>query len=406
MKRSRSKFGLMKWIDHWVGLPLCFFFGLVSVLVRTIFGSRKRVISGQGTIAVFKFFGMGSIIEASPLLRAIRERYPEAQLVFVTFGGNEKLIGKLNFCDTVRVIRTKSPFVFIIDVFRQILWLRFRRVEAVIDLEFFSKFSTLLSFATRAPIRVGFHLNDFWRYSLITHPIYFNYFRHIADVYEHAGQELDVIITNKYLTPLPTDDESEQSALKFLGDHGFSSGMVLCGANINASELSHQRRWPVKYWAILLEKLLDSHEDMFLVLTGSHSERPYVMSLVDQIAERYKKRVIVAAGSTSFDEFLVLLKLFDVFITSDSGPLHMAAAQKTPTVSLWGPTRPDFYCPKSSNMRVVFADYHCSPCVCMFTTFAGMWCNDEAHCMQAIEPDKVLEEIESVLLEKRSESAT
>ena len=144
-----------------MGLPLCFCFGLASVVARKIFGSRKRIISGQGTLAVFKFFGMGSIIQASPLLRAIRQRYPEARLVFVTFKSNEELVSKLGICDAVRVIRTSSPFSFAVDVIRQILWLRFKRVEAVIDLEFFSKFSTLLSFATRTPIRVGFHLNDF-----------------------------------------------------------------------------------------------------------------------------------------------------------------------------------------------------------------------------------------------------
>ncbi len=105
---------------------------------------------------------MGSIIQTTPLLRAIRERYPQAQLVFVTFKSNEKLITKLNICDTVRFIGTNSPFVFVYDVLVQVCWLKLRRVEAVIDLEFFSKFSTLLSFATHAPIRVSFHLNDFW----------------------------------------------------------------------------------------------------------------------------------------------------------------------------------------------------------------------------------------------------
>ena len=402
-KHSKSRLGLMRWIDHWIGLPLCFFCGLCSVIARKLFGARKRVISGKRTIAVFKFFGMGSIIEATPLLRAIRERYPEARLVFVTFESNEKLVSKLGICDDVRAIRTRTPVVFAADVIKQVLYLRFKRVEAIIDLEFFSKFSTLVSFATRARIRVGFHLNDFWRHSLITHPIYFNYFRHISDVYEQAGQELGVEIKNKSLSRLNTDEKSRQSAKEYLAGHGFGPGMVLCGVNINASELSHQRRWPVKNWAVLIEKLLENYENMLVVLTGSPSERSYVESLAEQLPSEYHRRVAIAAGATSFDEFLALLGQFDVFVTSDSGPLHMAAAQGTPTVSLWGPTRPDFYCPRGSNISTVFADYHCSPCVCMFTTFAGMWCNDQAFCMQAIEPETVFAKVEHLLSDKNEE---
>ena len=234
----------MRWIDHWIGLPLCFFCGLCSVIARKVFGSRKRVISGKRTIAVFKFFGMGSIIEATPLLRAIRERYPEARLVFVTFESNEKLVSKLGICDEVRVIRTRTPVVFAADVIKQVLRLRFERVEAVIDLEFFSKFSTLVSFATRARIRVGFHLNDFWRYSLITHPVYFNYFRHISDVYEQAGKCIDAVINDKRLIAIEADEECKKSVSGFMRNRGWPKGTVLLGVNINAGSLSLERRWP------------------------------------------------------------------------------------------------------------------------------------------------------------------
>jgi hypothetical protein len=102
------------------------------------------------------------------------------------WAADELIISRLNVCDELRVIQTDSALHFVFDVVRTIVWLRCQRVEAVIDLEFFSKFSTLLSFLSRAAIRVGFHLNDFWRYSLVTHPIYYNYFGHIADVYEEA----------------------------------------------------------------------------------------------------------------------------------------------------------------------------------------------------------------------------
>ena len=56
----------MRWVDHWVGLPMCFLLSLLVTIVRKLGLRRVRTISGQRTIAVFKFFGLGSIIEATP----------------------------------------------------------------------------------------------------------------------------------------------------------------------------------------------------------------------------------------------------------------------------------------------------------------------------------------------------
>jgi len=68
-----------------------------------------------------------------------------------------------------------------------------------------------------------------------------------------------------------------------------------------------------------------------------------------------------------------------------------------PLVSLWGPGRPDFYAPRCPHHRVIYCDYPCSPCLYMFTTFQGMWCNHEGWCMEAIEPPVVLEAVEAIL---------
>ena len=101
--------------------------------------------------------------------------------------------------------------------------------------------------------------------------------------------------------------------------------------------------------------------------------------------------------NTRLDEFIAALSLLDGFVTNDSGPMHMAAAQGVPMVSLWGPGRPGFYAPHVDGHRVVYSDYACSPCLYMFTTFEGMWCHHEGWCMQAIEPKTVIEAAEAML---------
>jgi len=392
----------MRWIDHWVGLPLCFMLGLFVTAIRKMGVRRSRTISGHRSLAVFKFFGLGSIIEATPLLRALRQQYPQARLVFVTFKENEQLVRKLDICTDLRTIRTSSPVNFLSDVLREVVWMYRQRVEAVIDLEFFSKFSTLLSFFTRARIRVGFHLNDFWRHSLITHPIYFNYYRHITDVYRQAGRELGVEIADSQLSRIEIDDEVSNSAEEFLKSNGWSPAKSLLGININAGDMCPERCWPIDRFAELIETLLEKHPDLMMVLTGAGGEREYVSSLVNLLSESARKRTIVSAGQWSLEQFIAALSFFRGFITNDSGPMHLAAAQGVPMISIWGPGRPAFYAPRSprsDNPRIIYSDYPCSPCLYMFTTFEAMWCKHEAWCMQAIEVETVIEAAEAMLAE-------
>ena len=394
--------GPMRWVDHWLGLPMCGLVGFLVTILRRIGLTRSRRIAGDRAIAVFKFFGLGSITEATPMLRAIRQRYPHARLAFVTFEANETLVRRLGICTDVRVIRTRSPFHFVLDVFRQVIWMHWRRVEAVVDLEFFSKFSTLLAFFSGARVRVGFHLNDFWRYSLVTHPVYFNYYRHLTDVYRQVAGRLDTDVTDHELTRVDPGDDARRSVDRFLRDHGWTPETPLLGVNVNAGDLCLERRWPIERFAVLVERLLERYSDLRILLTGSPDERAYVMSLVERLSAAARERVIVAAGPWSLDGFLASLPLLAGFVTGDTGPMHFAAAEGVPMVSIWGPSRPAFYAPQLPNHRCVYTDYHCSPCVCMFTTFEAMWCQHEAWCMQDVAVDAVLEAVVEMLSASRA----
>jgi ADP-heptose:LPS heptosyltransferase len=142
-----------------------------------------------------------------------------------------------------------------------------------------------------------------------------------------------------------------------------------------------------------------------VALTGSPSERPYVLSLLNCLPEALHGRVLVAAGLWSLDEFLAAMTLMDGYLTIDSGPMHLAAAQGAPIVSLWGPGRPDFYRPRVERFRALFADYPCSPCLYMFTSFEGMWCGHQGWCMLEIQPQEALAAATAMLDESASRRA-
>ncbi len=394
---ARGSLWLMKAVDHWIGLPICFSLGVLVKLRHRFLPRKAQAVRENGTLVVTKFFGIGSIIEASTLLAEIRRRYPNGRLIFLTFQGNEALMRRLDLCTEVRVIRTGSPLTFVGDTLGHILWMRAQDVDALIDLELFSKFSTLISVLGGARMRIGYHLNHFWRSSLLTHPVYFNYYRHITEVFAQAGRRIDVTVPDRPLSPLPVLPKALAKVETTLEQWGIGGATRFVGVNVNAGELSLERRWPMGAFVVLIDRLLAAHPEVRIVLTGAPAEKAYVMRAYERLSEASRARTFVAAGVWNLDEFIAALGLMDCFVTNDTGPLHLAAAQGTPLVSLWGPSRPESWAPRGERHEMLYDEYPCSPCIHMFTTYEGMWCHHEGWCMQAIAPAPVFAAVERVL---------
>jgi ADP-heptose:LPS heptosyltransferase len=161
--------------------------------------------------------------------------------------------------------------------------------------------------------------------------------------------------------------------------------------------MSLERRGPVERFVELIESLLVRQPDVRVLLTGAPAEAAYVGRVVEGLGAEARRRVLMTAGLWSMDEFIAALGVMTCFVTNDSGPMHLAAAQGTPLLSLWGPGRPEFYAPLVARHEVIYEEFPCSPCLYMFTTFEGMWCRHEGWCMQAIQTATVLAAIERLL---------
>ena len=96
-----------------------------------------------------------------------------------------------------------------------------------------------------------------------------------------------------------------------------------------------------------------------IVLTGSDADRPLVDVVKRDLAG---VRVVDASGALDLPTLAALLARLDLFVTGDTGPMHLAAAVGTPVVALFGPSRPGRYGPRATLERVVRVDLPCSPC--------------------------------------------
>ena len=112
------------------------------------------------------------------------------------------------------------------------------------------------------------------------------------------------------------------------------------------------------------------------------------------------ERIVNLAGRVGLHEFIALLGRARVLVTNDSGPLHLAAAAGTSTVSLFGPETPAVFGARTARTHILWAGIACSPCVNAFNDRQSA-CRDNL-CLQGITVDQVFELACRVLEGRRS----
>jgi ADP-heptose:LPS heptosyltransferase len=127
-----------------------------------------------------------------------------------------------------------------------------------------------------------------------------------------------------------------------------------------------------------------------LLFVGGAGDFSYVNDVIAPFAGN--DRVIALAGKTSLGELLGVMTHCDLFITNDSGPLHLAASLGIPTVSFFGPETPVLYGPRGGDALIFHEELYCSPCLNVFNVKTAP-CAGENSCLQAISVDAVFDGI-------------
>ena len=395
-----DKINLLKFIDHWVGSPICLLLALLNRICHPAYKINLSIPSEYlppRNILIIKFFGLGSITLASALISNIRNTYKDTKIIFLTFKDNLPILEVLSLADEILVIDPKNPFVLLRSIWRAVLFCHRRKIDISMDIEFYSKFSTIMSFLSGARWRMGFHIARFWRDSLVNVPIYFNYCRHILEIYGMFASALNIKDLDLYPKQVQITDHEKTEFRAFLKSRDISDLDHYIGLNIHASDLALCRRWPLPKFVALVEQFLTQHGQWKIVLTGAKSERAYSQEFLSLLPSVWHSRVLDLTGQISLKQFLVLLSQLPLFVTNDTGPFHFAKASGTRTISLWGPGSVDLYGPFRKEKEyhdVVYKRYPCSPCLYVYRTDAGYFCGQKAPCMQAIEPYDVIEIIE------------
>lgn len=398
---------VMRSIDKWGGIPLTF---LLTQLQRITKIFSSGTTQPPQKILFIELSEMGSTILVDPALQKAKKQL-SAELFFLIFHKNR---GSLELTGTIAkenifTLRENNLFYLLIDTIKFLFWVRKKRIDTIVDLELFSRFTALLTGLSCGSRKVGFYsfFNEgLYRGELLTHRVAYNPHIHIAKNFIALVNALlttspecpyskQVVADEELVLPQYNCTPAEKMAMQehiIARSHGRGDGRQhLILINPNASELLPQRRWMRERYQELIGKILAHRSDLLVLITGAPAEQAEAEEMCQHIGNT---RCINFAGALRLAELPILYSIAALMVTNDSGPGHFSAITPLPTFILFGPETPKLY-GSLGNATPIYASLACSPCVSA-ANHRKTACVDNK-CLQAISVDQVYTTILPVL---------
>lgn len=301
---------------------------------------------------------MGDLIRAIPAFERIRARFRHDRLVLLVgepFAGMARGWGLFDEIITLDLatayhggwLDRASLFV------RLARTMRARRFS-VVGVFKPSPVYAALARASGAPVRAG--LTRGLGSALLTAPVVAPHTEHMETRYLAVARALGA----EARADAPTAVwPSDPSALRRIGpsSHRLLIGIAPGGGNVK-SDLD-ARRWPIERYAELCTRLLELDEHAHVLVLGAASEQPLGARLERSLPP---ERVTSLIGRTSVAGARDIIAACGVFVTNDSGLLHLAATTDTPIVAIFGPTSPAVFCPPRARIATVWEPARPKPC--------------------------------------------
>jgi len=341
-----------------------------------------------GNILVLKLWGFGSLLEATPLFKALKKRYPDSTIDLLTFPANKEIALSLELFRKVYVIDLRKRFL---SFFWQTLRFIFRhrkKYSLVIDLEFFALFSALVTKMLGSRYSMGFKTFLAMRNRCYSRTVVFDHSNHVRIIFIKFLDALHIKeLPDITLSPPKTPADKKLLVMKKFPI--LEENYLHIAVNINSSDLFINRRWPEDYFRKLIGFMQRDCNNPQIYLIGGREDLPMVEDFYESLPD--KKGVHITAGKLDIIEFSYALTKMNCLITSDSGPLHIAEAVGTPVVGFFGPETPNLYGPMSERSLTFYTNMFCSPCLNVYNHKMSN-CRDN-QCLKLISVEEVYEKV-------------
>ncbi len=322
---------------------------------------------------------VGDAIMTTPALHTIRKNFPHAQIILLAKPWVVPVFENSPDIDDIMVYAARDRHGGWDGIWRLAGDIRRQRFDLAILFQNAFE-AALLAFLARIPHRLGYTTDA--RTALLNHRIWS--WRplkkgHLVDYYLGVLAGAGFTLHGRQLTLFIRPQELND-ARHFLANKKIPAERLLIGLNPGAT-FGTAKRWLTDRYARLGQRLiaeLDAHVAIF----GGPGE----MALGRQLAADIGKGCIDLSGQTTLRQAMALIGRCNLFITNDSGLMHVAAALNTPQVAVIGPTDPTATGPCNPESRLVQVPEAChlSPCLQPHCPII------DHRCMTAISVDMVM----------------
>jgi heptosyltransferase-2 len=330
---------------------------------------------------------IGDAVMSVAAVRELRRIYRDDHLILAARPWVAGLFENQGLVDEVVSIETTPSRV---RNFKQTVSVAHGTAQAVLLQNAFG--AALVAYAARIPDRAGYATDR--RTWLLTrsaiprikrlgrHQIYY-----YLDLLYQTGLSPTDYLSDSLYTPdihLTANAQSLASGEHVLAENGIVRSRPIVGVNPGAF-FGSAKRWFADRYAALAD-LLIRRLDAQILIFGSREEK----RLADEIRESMHCRPVILTGNTDLPTLMALISLCNLFITNDSGPMHLAAALETPQIALFGSTDEVATGPYSPKAQVVHKHVECSPCLLRE-------CPLDLRCFNRIQVEEVYELARTIL---------
>ncbi|MBX3237441.1 MAG: lipopolysaccharide heptosyltransferase II [Nitrospiraceae bacterium] len=324
---------------------------------------------------------LGDAVMCEPALDLVRALFPEADVTLLVKPGIAELLANHPAVNRMLVYDDRGRHAGLAGKWTLAGVLRRHRFDLAILFQNAFE-AALLSFLAGIPRRFGYATDG--RGLLLTDPVSppgRKSGKHQVEYYWDMLKPLGGQGTPPAPRLFVTQEEAEAMKIR-LADAGIAPGDVVIGVN-PGSTYGQAKRWLPERYAEVVNRLVKDTQArvrgrVAVAILGAKGEEQLGKSIAAQI----KARTVVCSGQTTVRELLALVKRCQLFLTNDTGPMHVAAAFDVPLVAVFGPTDWQATSPYRVAAQLMRQPVACAPCLLRE-------CPIDHRCMTAVTVDQV-----------------
>lgn len=336
-------------------------------------------------IAIFQTSFIGDSVLTTPLVKKTAKLFPDSKIVVITRPQTDEIFRPMKEVSEV-ILNDKKGWNKLAGIWKTAQAIKKAGVDIIL-VPHRSFRSALIAWLSGVPVRIGFTSSEGW--FLYTKTVPFSWMIHDA---ERNLSLLQGIVKEKFTAEklnMRYTPSAEENVARLMKDFNLE-GKTLVG--IHAGSAWPTKCWPMDYFVKLISRL-QTEMGVKVVLVGGGKKDADLGEKICQLSEGHAANL---CGKTSLSDLMALMEHFKLFITNDSGPMHIATAFDVPTLAIFGPTTRELgFFPYGEGHRVLEVEnLPCRPCA----LHGGKKCPlGHFKCMRDILPERAFENAKEML---------